>query len=154
MRGEVQLSRRDIAGASEYFQQSFARACQLGDPCWEGISARGLALVADALGDSDTAFRTLADARLRSNRHADPYVWLDGYILDAQCTLGRRHAHPDTARWVAELRSLSSRTGMRELTIRSLLHGAALGNAPDAAAAELLAADISDEQFILVVNQL
>jgi hypothetical protein len=29
-----------------------------------------------------------------------------------------------------------------------------LGNAPDAAAAELLAADISDEQFILVVNQL
>ena len=154
LRGEVQLSRRDTTGASGYFQQSFARACQLGDPCWEGISARGLALVADALGDSDTAFRTLADARLRSNRHADPYVWLDGYILDAQCTLGRRHAHPDTARWVAELRSLSSRTGMRELTIRSLLHGAALGNAPDAAAAELLAADISDEQFILVVNKL
>lgn len=144
LRGEVQLARRDRDGASAYFRQAFARACQLGDPCWEGISGRGLALVAELSGDSAAAFRILQDARIRSNRHADPYVWLDGYILDAQCTLGRRHHHPDTARWIAELRELASRTGMREFTIRSLLHGAALGSTTDAAAADLLAADFVD----------
>ena len=142
LRGEVQLARRDRDGAAAYFRQAFARACQLGDPCWEGISGRGLALVAELSGDSAEAFRILQDARVRSNRHADPYVWLDGYILDAQCTLGRRHDHPDTGRWIAELRKLASRTGMREFTVRSLLHGAAMGDPGDAAAAELLAADL------------
>ena len=144
LRGEVQLARRDRDGAAAYFGQAFARACQLGDPCWEGISERGLALLAEMSGDSTAAFRMLQDARIRSNRHADPYVWLDGYILDAQCTLGRRHHHPDTGRWITELRELASRTGMREFTARSLLHGAAVGNPNDAAAAELLAADFID----------
>ena len=81
-------------------------------------------------------------ARTRCNRLADPYVWLDGYILDAQCELGRRHGHPDTRLWVEAMRELASRTGMRELTVRSLLHGAALGNEGDTAAATLLAANI------------
>src|SRR5262249_52442708 len=40
LRGEVQLARADPAGAAELLQQAFARACQLGDPCWEGMAAR------------------------------------------------------------------------------------------------------------------
>ena len=144
IRGEVQLVRDDLRGASELLEHSFARACQLGDPCWEGISARGLALVAEAKGESERAFEVLSDARTRCNRLADPYVWLDGYILDAQCDLGRRHGHPDTKLWVDTMRELASRTGMRELTVRSLLHGAALGNEGDNAAAALLAADIDN----------
>ncbi|MDP9240914.1 MAG: SARP family transcriptional regulator [Actinomycetota bacterium] len=142
LRGEVQLARGDTAGSAELLQQAFARACQLGDPCWEGISARALALVAEATGETERAFEILADARTRCNRFADSYVWLDGYILDAQCRLGIRHRHADTRCWVETMRELASRTGMRELTVRSLLHGAALGNARDAAAAALLAADI------------
>jgi DNA-binding SARP family transcriptional activator len=138
LRGEVQLGRADPAGAVQLLQQAFARACQLGDPCWEGLSARGLALAAEAIGDTSRAFAVLADARARANRLSDPYVWLDGYILDAQCELGRRHGHPDTARWVETLQELSARTGMRDLEVRALLHGAALGNAGDAAAAALL----------------
>ena len=50
------------------------------------------------------AFTVLLDARARSNRLADPYVWLDVHILDALCELGRRHAHPARAGWVAEMR--------------------------------------------------
>ena len=125
-------------------QQAFARACHLGDPCWEGISARGLALVAEALGDPPRAFDVLADARRRCRRLADPYVWLDGYILDAQCELGRRHGHRDLDAWIDTLRELASRTGMKELTVRSLLHGADVGRAGDAEAAALLAADIDN----------
>jgi DNA-binding SARP family transcriptional activator len=142
LRGEVQLARADPAGAAELLQQAFARACQLGDPCWEGISARGLALVAEAEGDTRRAFELLSEAHARSNRLADPYVWLDGYILDTQCELGRRHGHPQTRAWVEAMRNLASRCGMRELVLHSLLHGAALGNEGDDAAAAMLAAEI------------
>ena len=142
LRGETQLARADPAGAAELLQHAFARACQLGDPCWEGMSARGLALVAETDGDTSRAFALLSDARARCNRLADPYVWLDGYILDAQCELGLRHSHPGTRAWVETMQTLASRTGMRDLTIRSLLHGEALGNQGDAAAAAILAAEL------------
>ena len=144
LRGEVQLARADLSGAAELLQQAFARACHLGDPCWEGMAARGLALLAELNGETDNAFEILADARVRCNRLADPYVWLDGYILDAQCELGRRHDHPATKQWVDTMRELASRTGMRELTVRSLLHSAALGHQGDGAAAAILAHDIDN----------
>lgn len=138
LKGEIRLVLADVAGAGTILRQAFARACQLGDPCWEGMSLRGLGLVAEASGETERAFDLLSDARTRCNRLADPYVWLDGYILDAQCELGRRHDHPDVRQWVEALRELASRTGMRELTVRSLLHGAALGEDSDTAAAALL----------------
>ncbi|MEV6633720.1 BTAD domain-containing putative transcriptional regulator [Actinoplanes sp. NPDC051470] len=132
------LAAGDVATAAAVLEQAFARACRLGDPCWEGMSARSLALVADARGEQDRPFELLADARTRSTRLADPYVWLEAHILDAQCDLGLRHGHPDTARWVDTLRRLSSRTGMREMTVRALRHSAALGNTADGEAASLL----------------
>ena len=144
LRGEVQLARADASGAAELLQQAFARACHLGDPCWEGMAARGLALLAETNGETDSAFEILADARVRCNRLAEPYVWLDGYILDAQCELGRRHDHPATKHWVDTMRELASRTGMRELTVRALLHSAALGHQGDGAAAAMLAHDIDN----------
>jgi DNA-binding SARP family transcriptional activator len=151
LRGEVQLARGDAAGAERLLRQAFARACQIGDPCWEGISARGLAMVAAATGESDRAFELLAEARTRCNRLADPYVWLDAYILDAQCDLGRRHHHPDIEHWVETMSQLASRTGMRELTVRSLLHRAALGHEGDAAAAAVLAEDIDNPLLHLLL---
>jgi tetratricopeptide (TPR) repeat protein len=144
LRGEVELARGEVPAAAALLEQAFARACQLGDPCWEGMAARGRALVAEATGDVDRAFELLADARARCNRVADPYVWLDAYILDAQCEVGRRHGHPETARWVATMRTLSSRTAMREMIVRSLLHGAAMGSDADWAGAALLAEGIDN----------
>jgi DNA-binding SARP family transcriptional activator len=148
--GQVMLSRGDLGGASDALEQSFARACQIGDPCWEGISARGLALRHDASGDTDAAFTVLLDARRRANRLADPYLWLDVHILDALCELGRRHRHPRTAAWVEEMHRRASRAGMRELTVRAMLHGAALGDRGDAEAAALLAADIDNPLLALL----
>ena len=142
--GQALLAQGDVAGASEALEQSWARACQIGDPCWEGISARGLALVAEASGEADAAIVGLLDARARCNRAADPYVWLDVHILDALCDLGRRHHDPRTAGWVEEMHDRSSRTGMRELTVRAMLHGAALGDDGDAGMAAILAAEIDN----------
>jgi|tagenome__1003787_1003787.scaffolds.fasta_scaffold20987623_7 DNA-binding SARP family transcriptional activator len=151
LRGHVLLARRDLEGAARYLEQSFARACQIGDPCWEGISARGLALLAEATGDPDRAIVDLIAARSRANRLADPYVWLDVFILDALCEVGDRHGHPLTATWVEEMRERASRTGMQELTVRAMLHGARLDTAGDAEAAALLAAAVDNPQLAPLV---
>lgn len=145
--GQVQLSQGDLGAASDSLEQSFARACQIGDPCWEGIAARGLALLTEASGDASAAFTVLLDARARSTRLADPYWWLDGYILDALCELGRLHDHPHTRQWADELRDRASRNQMRELTVRAMLHHAALGNHADAEAAAMLAVNIDNPQL-------
>ncbi|MEV6494075.1 BTAD domain-containing putative transcriptional regulator [Actinoplanes sp. NPDC051633] len=126
MRGDVHLAMGETDLAHGLSQQAFARACRLGDPCWEGMSARSLALVAEAAGETDGAFALLADARSRSNRLADPYVWLDAYILDTQCELGLRHHHPDVATWVDALQRLASRSGMREMAAHATRYGDAL----------------------------
>jgi DNA-binding SARP family transcriptional activator len=151
LHGQVLLSRGDLAGATACLEQSFARACQIGDPCWEGIAARGLALLAEASGQVDQGFSVLLDARARASRLADPYVWLDVHILDALCELGRRHGHPATPDWVTEMRERAARTGMRELTVRALLHGAALGDAGDGELATILAADIDNPELAAAV---
>ena len=144
LQGELFLERNDPERAAEALEQAFARACQIGDPCWEGMAARGLALVAEAAGETDRAFETLLDARTRSNRLADPYVWLEAHILDALCDLGRRHRHPEARSWAESMHELTSRTGMRELTVRAMLHAATLGATGDGPAAALLAADIDN----------
>lgn len=147
LQGHVLLARDDIVGAAACLEQSFARACQIGDPCWEGISARGLAVLAEAAGDPDRGITELLEARGRTNRLADPYVWLDVYILDALCDMGIRHGHPGTQTWVDQMHDRASRTGMRELTVRAMLHGARLGDSGDAAAASLLAAAIDNDRL-------
>ncbi len=149
--GHVLLGQGDLAAASACLDQSFARACQIGDPCWEGISARGLALVTEASGDADRAISDLLDARSRTNRLADPYVWLDVHILDALCEMGVRHGHPMTASWVGEMHERASRTGMRELMVRAMLHDARLGHRGDAEAAVLLAGAIENPELALLV---
>ena len=142
--GQALLAQGDVAAASASLEQSWARACQIGDPCWEGISARGLALVADASGDTEGAIATLLDARARCTRRTDPYVWLDVHILDALCDVGRRHGDPRAGGWIEEMHDRSSRTGMRELTVRAMLHGAALGDDGDAGMAAILASEIDN----------
>ncbi|MET0953688.1 MAG: BTAD domain-containing putative transcriptional regulator [Aeromicrobium sp.] len=144
LRGEAQLALGEADAAAPLLHQAFARACQLGDPCWEALSARGIALVAEAHGDPARAFEILADARARSTRLADPYAWVEVHVLDAMCELGVRHGHDQTRTWMLAMRERASRSGMRELLVRSMLHGAALGDDGDLATARLLAADIDN----------
>lgn len=145
--GEVHLLRGDTAAASEAIEQAFARACQTGDPCWEGISTRGRGLLAEQAGEFDRAFALLAEARARCARLTDSYVWLDVYILDTMCALGLRRDHPSTQDWIETMNERASRTGMRELLVRSLLHRAARGDDGAAQAAVLLAAAIDNPRL-------
>ena len=113
------------------------------DATIEAIVEAGSAAVSTGVLEAGVQSLLTADARARSGRLAEPYLWLDGYILDAQCELGRRYGHPDTGAWVETLRNLACRSGMRELTLRSLQHGAALGHAGDDAAAAVLAEELA-----------
>ncbi|MFC5179459.1 AfsR/SARP family transcriptional regulator [Nocardioides taihuensis] len=152
LRGELHLLAGDRDAGAAMIEQAFARACQLGDPCWEGTATRARALVAEDAGDADEAFRLLGEARVRANRLADPYVWLDGHLLDTLCTLGRRHGHPDTRAWAEALRGVAARGGMRELVVRCALHRAALGEPGEADAAAVIAAEIDNPVLARLVE--
>jgi ATP/maltotriose-dependent transcriptional regulator MalT len=70
--------------AREEAEHAFALACELGDPCWEGMAGRALGLVALHAGDLAAARAWLADARRRCDRVPDRYVWVSAYIGLAQ----------------------------------------------------------------------
>jgi hypothetical protein len=125
--GGVDLAEGRIADASERFEAAFALGCQLGDPCWEGMGARGIGLAKIANGDIAGGIQWLDDARTRCVRVADAYLWIHGYCLDALCEQAIAHGIAGADRWVSDLEAASARTGMNELLVRAQLHRAALG---------------------------
>lgn len=125
--GTVDLADGRVSEASDRFEAAFALGCQIGDPCWEGMGARGIGLVKIANDDVAEGIRWLDDARTRCVRVADAYLWIHGYCLDALCEAAIAHGVKGAERWVSDLEAASARTGMNELLVRAQLHRAALG---------------------------
>ena len=125
--GAVDLAEGRIAEASDAFEAAFALGCQIGDPCWEGMGARGIGLVKVARGDVAEGIQWLDDARTRCVRIPDAYLWIHGYCLDALCEQAIAHGVKGADRWVADLEAAAARTGMNELLVRAQLHRATLG---------------------------
>jgi tetratricopeptide (TPR) repeat protein len=151
--GEVQLERGDQYSASRILEQAFARACQIGDPCWEGMSGRGLALLAEARGDTKQAFVVLEDAADRCSRLSDTYIWAEAYILDTQCSLGLIHGHEQTAEWISKFYDLVTRTGMRELQVNAMIHRTRIGTENEHNAAVNLAEDIANPRLLAMTTK-
>ena len=126
--GAVELAEGRIDEASDAFEATFALGCQIGDPCWEGMGARGIGLVKIVNGDLVDGIRWLDDARTRCIRIPDAYLWIHGYCLDALCEQAIVHGVKGADRWVSDLAAVAARTGMNELLVRAQLHGAALGS--------------------------
>jgi DNA-binding SARP family transcriptional activator len=141
---EVLLARGEVAAATGLLEHAFALGCQIGDPCWEGIAARGLGRVAAARGEVARARSTLEDALVRCMRLPDAYLWGKAYVLDALCELGAAHGLEATPGWVDELRRLAARSGMREMSVRALLHAATLGEPGCREAARLLSTEVDN----------
>lgn len=153
LRAEVDMMHGNVEAASERFEHAFALGCQLGDPCWEGIAGRGLGCVAIARGDSQHAAEILVDAIARCVRLPDAYLWGKGYALDTLCSLAIANRMPQAPAWIDDMQSLAARSGMRELTVRSHLHRAALGDRASGAAAQLLASDIDNPSLRALVGR-
>jgi DNA-binding SARP family transcriptional activator len=135
----VDLATGRVDEAGSEFEAAFALGCQIGDPCWEGIAARGIGLVHRARGRADEAISWLDDARTRCVRIPDAYLWIHAYCLDALCDAAIEAESPQARAWVGDLETLAARTGMSEMLVRAQLHRAALGDVRASEAARLFA---------------
>lgn len=129
--------------AERRLTEAFALACQLGDPCWEAITARGLGLL-EARREPDAALARLGDALARCTRWPDTYQWVRGYVLDAMCTVAADAGDASAAKLASDLLNLAARTDMRELIVRAHLHRARLGTPGEWQAAQAAAASIDN----------
>ena len=143
-RGELDLIAADVASAEARFEHAFALGCQVGDPCWESISLRGLGLVAAARGDVPRALELLVDAPRLCRRLPDTYLWIEAYALDALCAVAVEHRAEATTQWIDELEAITSRRGIRELLLRATVYRARLREPGAIEAARSLAPQIDN----------
>ena len=147
----VDLAEGRTEDAAAKFEHAYELSIQLGDPCWEGMAARGLGLVADQRGDREGAIRWVAEARTRCVRLPDAWLWVEAYCLDALCALAQDEGRPEAAQWIGDLEALAARTGMREMVARAYMHRGRLGDPAAAEAARVLAAEV-DNPALLVTD--
>jgi DNA-binding SARP family transcriptional activator len=143
-RAELDLLDGDLDAAEERFEHAFALGCQVGDPCWESVAARGLGLVAAERGDVTRALELLVDAPTFCRRLPDTYLWIEAYGLDALCSLALEHGAEGGGRWIGELEATAARHGMRELLARATIYRARLGEPGALDAARSLTAQIDN----------
>jgi DNA-binding SARP family transcriptional activator/plasmid stabilization system protein ParE len=143
-RGEIDLMIGDLASAEARFEHAFALACQVGDPCWEGIALRGLGLVAAARGDLARAFESLVEAPRLCRRLPDTYLWIEAYALDALCAVAVEHQAESTARWIDQFEAVAARRGIRELVCRAAVYRARIDEPGAASVVPALAAEIDN----------
>jgi DNA-binding SARP family transcriptional activator len=124
---EVDLKQGHIDQASVSFEHAFAMGCQLGDPCWESVAARGLGLVAASSGELERAVELLQDAPRRCRRLPDSYRWIEAYAMAALGELAVDAGLEAAPSWVTQLETLASRHGMRELVATAATLRARLG---------------------------
>lgn len=145
LRAELALRAADEVTARDEFEQSWALATQLGDPCWEGVAARGLALISARGRQHDDAVRWSEEARIRCSRVPDRYQWIRGYVLDAAAAMALERGDVVAATAATDaLEVLSARCDLRELVVRAHLHRARLGSPQARTAARLLADGIDN----------
>jgi DNA-binding SARP family transcriptional activator len=145
LKGELDLRAGRLEAAGDQFEHAWSLALQLGDPCWEGMAARGLGLLNASRGDRASASAWLGEAHTRCSRVTDRYQWVRAYVLDAMVGFALdRDDEAEARRLVDALASLAARGDMRELVVRAQLHRGRLGDPAALASARLLAAGIDN----------
>jgi DNA-binding SARP family transcriptional activator len=147
---DVDLTEGNTDAAAAAYEHAHAMSLQLGDPCWEGLAARGIGLVANRRGDTESALRWVTEARLRCVRLPDAWLWVEGYCLDALCGLAIEHRRPAAMQFATDLEALATRTGMHELVARAYLHRSRLGDRAAADAASVLAAEVDNPAVLRI----
>jgi hypothetical protein len=69
---------------------------------------------------------------------------VEGYCLDALCSVALEQGRGEVTRWIDDLQALAARTGMRELVARAYTHRGRLGDRAAAEAAQVLAAEVDN----------
>ena len=150
---DIDLADQRTEAARDRYVHAFALACQLGDPCWEGVAAKGLAMVQSQAGDPAEALTWLIDAHARCTRWPDAYQWVHASVLDVTADLLIEIHHERGADCVEQFASLASRTGMAEFVIRSHIHRARLGQAGALEAAAIGVAQVDNPVLDTLVQE-
>jgi hypothetical protein len=143
-RAEVDLLLNDVDSAEARFEHAFALGCQVGDPCWEGIAARGLGLIAAARGDISRALEFLVEAPKLCRRLPDTYLWIEAYSLDALCHVAVENGSEAAPHWIDDLQAVAGRRGIKELVLRAMIYRARLGEPGALEAAQSMATQIDN----------
>jgi DNA-binding SARP family transcriptional activator len=142
--GDVALAASSPDRALELYEDAFAHACHLADPCWEGLSLRGVGLHSASRGHTDQAIDQLLEACSRAVRFDDTYKWAVAYCRDGLVEGGVRAHSGQAASWAADLESMAGRLGMHEFAARAHLYMAALGDDTALQAARALAGEVEN----------
>ena len=153
LRADVDLATGATDTAVRRYEHAFALACQLGDPCWEGIAARGIGRAAAARDEIDKALEWLMEARTRCVRLPDAWLWIEAYTLDALCSLAVEHRLPAAAAWIEALAALAARTGMRHFAATANVYRGRLGDDAALTAARLQAAEIENPALSTMLRE-
>ena len=148
LRAEVDRRRGRMAAAEEVLTHAHALGAQVQDPCWEGLAARGLGLIAAHRHDVEAADRWLDAAVRCAYAHADANRWVQAFVHDGRCRLyvdlGRRK---EAATEAGLLLQLATRAGMPEVVVRAHIYRHTLGQAGALDAARLAAAGLDNPEL-------
>lgn len=153
LNAELDLYAGDVDAAANGLEHAWELACQLDDPCWEGMAARGLGLLNADRGDHVGAKKWLAEAAYRSNRVSDRYQWVHAHVLDTIITDALEHDDRERAESLtATLAALAARCDMRELVVRAHLHRSRLGDQTGLVAAQMLGVNIDNPALAQLIS--
>ncbi len=79
--GESQFQLGQVRAASSTFGEAYALAREIDDPCWLGISLRGMALVARSDGDVRRASDLLGEGVRCLRSQPGAYAWAEALLL-------------------------------------------------------------------------
>ncbi|HEY1920654.1 MAG TPA: hypothetical protein VGH27_34215 [Streptosporangiaceae bacterium] len=134
----------DWSDARDDAEQAYALACQLGDPCWEGMAGRALALLALHEGDAGRASEWIIDARRRCDRLPDRYVWVSGFVALGQLEIAARHQPGLVLSLARRLHADAVRMDLPEFVAWALVYQAEAGDQPNLTLVQSLASQVAN----------
>ncbi len=154
LRAEVDRRRGDLLAAAPALEHAHAMSLEIGDPCWIGLSSRGLGLVAAEQGDGLAAAGWLDAARRAVLANTQTNRWIQAFVGDGRCRYYRSIESEQPLRDEAHrLLDLATRTSMPEVVVRAQLHLDAAGERGALDAASLVLSELDNPELTAEVSE-
>ena len=128
-------------------RHAWALAVQLNDPCWQGLAARGLGLIAAANGESEEALQWVRLGVRCVSASKEVNIWMQAFVRDGACQLLLDLRHADAEAAVDTLAELAGRTAMPDMLARAHLYSHRLGRPGALEAARLTASELDNPEL-------
>jgi DNA-binding SARP family transcriptional activator len=153
LRAEVDRRRGDLAAAEPVLEHAHAMSLEVGDPCWIGLSSRGLGLVAAAQGDAPAADGWLDAASRAVLANTQTNRWVQSFVSDGRCRYYRSIESEQLRTEAHRLLDLATRTSMPEVVVRAQLHLDAAGEQGALDAAGLVLSELDNPELTAEMSE-